>query len=65
MNDEGQERLTAGFRRPNERKLRDDDPYADMRAYFAYWNAKHIMDRRQPQRSHGVYEDARRKYRSE
>jgi hypothetical protein len=50
------------FKRPTEQAQRDDDPYADQRAYFAYWEAKRITDeikRRRESDSLSIYERSR------
>jgi len=52
------------FKRSDEQKP-EDDPFADQRNYFAYWEAKRIQDRINARRewdSLSVYERARRKH---
>jgi hypothetical protein len=52
------------FRKPDENE-RDPDPFAEQRAYFAYWEEKRrqrIMEERRNWEGLSVYERARRKY---
>jgi hypothetical protein len=54
------------FKKPDGREKHSaDDPHADMRNYFAYWEARRLIDeqnRRREWDSLSVYERARRKY---
>jgi hypothetical protein len=57
------------FKKPDDRtQQKADDPNDGMRSYFAYYEAKRIIDRQKARRewdSLSVYERARRKYEPE
>ena len=62
MANDNREQDTPTFRRPNEQKQYEDDPFADQRRYFAYWEARRITDmqkRRDEEASMSVYERSR------
>jgi hypothetical protein len=59
MNDKSN---TPTFRRPTEEEKGEVDPFADQKAFFAYWEAKRITDEMNRHRdfdSLSIYERSR------
>lgn len=56
------------FRRPNDNRQQSNNENDGMRSYFAYWEAKRLIDEQNRRREWdllSVYERARRKYEPE